>query len=565
MITRPKISEKYPIFTDISVVIFLAALVFCFVRIGQHWEAPLQSEVEINLSLWKLPGYTFFSLLRGFFAYGLSLAFALPYGYIAAHRPRAERVMLPLLDILQSIPVLGFLPGVVLALVTLFPNTNVGLEIASILMIFTGQVWNIAFSFHQSLRSIPSELNEVASLYRFSSWQKLLRVELPSSAVGLAWNSMLAMAGGWFFLMICEAFTLRNHDFRLPGLGAYISVAISRDDKTALLAGIVAMILMIISVDTFVWKPLIAWTQKFQMEEGGVKENEISRIGRWLLNSRLVQKMGVFLSSLISQILAWRARHLSRRYVQNISFSLLNTALLVLSGLLILWGAWRMVDLLRDLNLDQWLSVLSGALFTFLRVFAALMLGSLWTIPVGIWIGQSEKRAARFRPFVQVAASFPAPILYPLIFVGLHFLGMGASITATILMLLGTQWYILFNVIAGVVSMPSDISEVAHAYHFKRIQFWKIVWWPAIFPYLVTGWVTAAGGAWNASIVAEFVILGQQTSKASGLGSLISIAAADGHYGVLAASVLTMSIVVALINRFVWKKLYHFAETRYAY
>ena len=238
MIVRPAVRHPQTILADLGVMTLLAALLYGLVQVARHSYAPLQAQAEINLDVWALPGYTLLSLLRGVIAYGLSLAFAVTYGYIAAHRPGVERVMLPLLDILQSIPVLGFLPSTVLALVALFPNTNVGLELASILMIFTGQVWNMAFSFYQSLRNIPAELREASAVYHFSWWQRFCRVELPASAVGLVWNSMMAMAGGWFFLMVCEAFTLGTHDFRLPGLGAYMTVAIARHNGQAIVAGI---------------------------------------------------------------------------------------------------------------------------------------------------------------------------------------------------------------------------------------------------------------------------------------------------------------------------------------
>ena len=259
MITRAPVHKSSSIVVDVSVVLLVAAVLYGLVQVARRWQAPLQSTVEITLSLWALPGYTLLSLLRGFVAYGISLAFTLTYGYVAAHRPRLERVMIPLLDILQSIPVLGFLPGAVLALVTLFPHTNVGLELACILMIFTGQAWNMTFGFYQSLRGIPSELREAASLYQFNWWQRFRRVELPAAAISLTWNSMMAMAGGWFFLMVCEAFTLGAHDFRLPGLGAYMSVAIAHHDPQAIVAGIVAMVLMIVIVDACLWRPALVW------------------------------------------------------------------------------------------------------------------------------------------------------------------------------------------------------------------------------------------------------------------------------------------------------------------
>jgi len=571
MFARPTVKQPPLVLTDVGVITLLAAILYGVVRVAQHWQAPLQPQVDISLDFRALPGYTLLSLLRGFAAYGLSLAFALTYGYAAAHRPRAERLMLPLLDILQSIPVLGFLPGAVLALVALFPNTNAGLELASILMIFTGQVWNLAFSFYQSLRSIPLELREAASLYGFNWWQRFRRVELPAAAVALAWNSMMAMAGGWFFLMVCEAFTLGSHDFRLPGLGAYMSVAITRHNFPAIGAGIGAMILMIVLVDACVWRPLLVWAQKFRIEDTASSEGQGSRVLDWLRRSWLVAMTSERVAHPISEWLSSQATpahpktstRAARRVVP--AWRMISAFALGAGGCVTLWAAWQFVHLLSHLPVASWIQVFLGAGLTLLRVSGAVVLGSLWTVPVGIWIGRSDRRRSRLQPLVQVAASFPAPMLYPLVLLGLHQLGWGLGTSAVVLMLLGTQWYLLFNVIAGVSAVPSDLREAAAAYQFTARQRWSRLWWPAMFPYLVTGWVTAAGGAWNASIVAEYVSSGRQVSVTPGLGSLISVAASQGHYDVLAAGVLMMALVVIVINRRLWKPLYRLAETRYAY
>ena len=572
MITRSPVARSSSWLSDAWVVMLLAAVLYGVVRVAKHWQAPLQSHAEISLSFWALPGYTLLSLLRGVAAYGLSLGFALTYGYVAAHRPRAERLMLPLLDILQSIPVLGFLPGAVLALVTLFPNTNVGLELACILMIFTGQVWNMTFSFYQSVHSIPLELREASQLYQFNWWQRFRRVELPASAVGLAWNSMMAMAGGWFFLMVCESFTLGSHDFRLPGLGAYMSVAIEHRSLPAILAGITAMVLMIVLLDTCVWRPVLVWVQKFRIGETAAMDLEGSFVLDWLKSSRLAQTV---MSSLAHPLSEWLAAAANvptdppippefRRHA-HLALRLLGGLAMGVASVLMLWAALRLGHLMVRLPLREWGQVIGGAALTCARVFAAVALGSLWTIPAGIWIGRSDRRCSRLQPLVQVAASFPAPMLYPLILLGLHALGWRLGVGAAVLMLIGTQWYILFNVIAGASAVPADLREVADAYQFTPGQRWRTIWWPAVFPYLITGWVTAAGGAWNASIVAEYVSVGRDVSMTAGLGSLISTAASQGHYDLLAAGVLTMSIVVVLINRYLWKPLYRLAETRYVY
>lgn len=558
-----------------TVAIVVGALLYGFVHVAKHWHAPLQPQMDINLSLWALPGYTFLSLLRGFLAYGLSLLFTLTYGYLAAHRPRAEQFMLPLLDILQSIPVLGFLPSVVLALVALFPHTNIGLELASILMIFTGQVWNMTFSFYQSLSNIPLELHEASSLYQFNWWQRFRRVELPASAIGLSWNSMMAMAGGWFFLMVCESFTLGARDFRLPGLGAYMSVAIAQHNALAITAGIAAMVLMIVLVDACVWRPVLVWAQRFRFEETAAADVQGSLVLNWLKDSWLVQTAKAQVANPLNEWLTTKANTPSHEPAAGasgapatrlVSFGrVLQLLCLVLGACVAGWGAWRFAALLGHLQWHEWARVFGGAVMTLVRVSAAVILGTVWTVPVGIWIGRSDRRRAKLQPLVQIAASFPAPMLYPLIILALHQLGWGLGVGSVVLMLLGTQWYILFNVIAGASAVPDDLREVARSYQFTPQQYWWMVWWPAVFPYLITGWVTAAGGAWNASIVAEYVSTGHQVLVALGLGSLISVAASQGHYDLLAAGVLMMAIVVVSINRYLWKPLYRLAETRYAY
>ncbi len=571
MITRPTVQQSRSLIIDLGVVIFVAACLYGIVKVAQRWEAPLQPQVQISLSLWALPRYTLLSLLRGFAAYGLSLVFALTYGYLAAHRPRAERVMLPLLDILQSIPVLGFLPGAVLALVALFPNTNAGLEIASILMIFTGQVWNMTFSVYQSLRAIPEELVQAASVYQFNWWQRFRRLELPAAAVGLAWNSMMSMAGGWFFLMVCEAFTLGEHDFRLPGLGAYISVAASHRDLHALLAGLLAMATMVVAVDTLIWRPVLVWAQRFRLEDTAGTDLQSSFVLTWLRQSRLLQAAKARLAHPVSE---WLSAHaaaerqrsklptLSRHpWVGHLLNGLLTAAALGLT----FGAAWRLAHLLGQLPLSGWWEILVSSLLTWLRVSAAVVLSTLWTVPVGMWIGRSDRRCARLQPLVQVVASFPAPMLYPVLIIAFQALGWGLGWGAILLMMIGIQWYILFNVIAGASTVSQDLREVAQAFRFTPRQSWRTIWWPAVFPYLITGWVTATGGAWNASIVAEYVTLGKTTFIAPGLGSLISVAASQGRYDLLAASVLTMAVAVVMISRYVWKPLYRLASTRYAY
>ena len=507
---------------DLLIVLGLAGLLFGLLNLAQEWTTELRPTVEIDLSPWALPLYTFYSLMRGLFAYAMSLGFTLVYGYWAARDARAERILVPLLDVLQSIPVLGFMPGLVLALVLLFPQSNIGLELAAILMIFTGQAWNMTFSFYHSLRAIPADLREVAAVYRFNWWQRFSWVELPNSTMGLVWNSMMSMAGGWFFLMISEAFRLGEQDFRLPGIGSYMSVAVEQGDVEAMLWAILAMTLMIVLLDQLLWRPVVAWAQKFRVEEGGSQEQVSSWFLNWLRRSRLVAA-GDWLVGRLRAALPRLSRGeapprqgpgLAPVWAGWMSLGALATLLGALA-----YGAFWLVLLLGEVSPAVWGGLLASGGWTLGRVLFSTALGTLWALPAGLAIGLSPRLSRLLQPVVQVLASFPAPMLFPVVIAGLAWAGVSLGWGSVLLMLLGTQWYILFNVIAGAMALPADLREAARSY---RIQGWRRFWvlyFPAVFPYLVTGWVTAAGGAWNASIVSEFVTFHGQVLATDGLGA----------------------------------------------
>jgi NitT/TauT family transport system permease protein len=542
-------------------------MLYGILSLAAEWSAPHQAAVEINLSPWALPRYTLFSLSRGLIAYVISLAFTLIYGYWAAKDEIAARVLIPLLDILQSIPVLAFLPGLLMALDAIFPRNNVGLELAAILMIFTGQAWNMTFSFYHSVRSVPADQMDAATVYRFTWWQRLKWVELPFSTMGLVWNSMMSMAGGWFFLMITESYKLKDKDFRLPGIGSYMSVAVERGNTGAMLWAMLAMMLMIVGLDQILWRPVVVWAQKFRVEEGGEQPIMSSWVLDWLRRSRIVaaivRVLGHFrpMSSIRPRPTAKPVAIAAPADSSGRWFSLaIFMLLLVTLG----YGAWRLVFLLAQVPMAAWKGTLLAALATLARVLVSTALGTLWALPAGLAIGLSPKLSRIAQPVVQVAASFPAPMLFPLAIAALRFAGISLDFGSIVLMLLGTQWYILFNVIAGAMSIPADLRETARSY---RLTLWprvKILYVPAVFPYLVTGWVTAAGGAWNASIVAEYVTFKGETLQTRGLGSQISDATFHGDFPLLAASVLVMAVVVVTFNRSVWRRLYHLAEQRYS-
>jgi NitT/TauT family transport system permease protein len=556
---------------DLLIVVSLAGVLYGVVVLaGQMTQRP-QEEIVLDTSWWALPRYTFFSLCRGLIAFVLSLLFTLSYGYWAAKDPLARRVLIPLLDILQSIPVLGFMPALLLVFVNLFPKSNIGLELAAIVSIFTGQAWNMTFSFYQSVRSVPQDMHEAATVYRFSWWERFKWVELPYSGMGLVWNSMMSMAGGWFFLATIEGLEIGGHHYWSPGIGSYIKQATSGDhwDWGALVGGVVAMVLMIVLLDQLLWRPVVAWAQKFRVEEGGAHEETTSWFLDWLRRSRLLAWVkkhwhGVRLrrSNTVTKPAGepqdptkpWRWAGI----VSNILFGLLVA--------LLAWGLYQLAVLIRNLVWAEWGQLLYMAGCTLARVLTAVIIGTLWALPAGLAIGLTPRLSRILQPAVQVLASFPAPLLFPMVVFLLETIGLSLNWGSILLMLLGTQWYILFNVIAGAMAVPADLREAARSYRLGRWQRFKVLYFPAVFPYLVTGWVTAAGGAWNASIVAEYIDFTKPPLTATGLGARIMEAAGEvpADYPMLAASVMVMSMVVVMFNRIVWRRLYRLAEERYS-
>jgi len=570
-VTRPAGSRWiWAVLIDIAVFLFVCAAIFGVYAIGRSWLGPAHPHVEISQNPRVLPLYALYSLVRISVAYVFSLVFALAYGYIAASSRRAEIIMVPLLDILQSIPVLSFLPGVMLAMVAIFPHSQLGVELGSILLIFTGQVWNIAFSFYSSLKTIPRELNEVAILYRFSRWQRFAELDLPFSTIGLVWNSMMSVAGGWFFLMACEMFVLGKRDFRLPGLGSFLQTAASHGNKRAILWGVAAMIAVIVLLDQLVWRPIIVWADKFKFEQvessGAAQSTLLNLIGR----ASIVLRLYRLILQPVFHWLTLKFTRGARRAAETISAPKQNLlrrwiGYLLAVGVLVGLGfaVFHAARELSDLHREDYDELLESAALTFLRVNTALILGALWTVPVGVAIGSNPRLARIAQPLVQMAASIPATALFPIILLFLLRLRGGLEIAAMLLMLLGTQWYILFNVIAGAMAIPTDLKEAAQIYRFRSWDRWRQLILPGIFPYLVTGMMTASGGAWNASIVAEYFHFQGRIVSTAGLGSTISSASDSGRFDVLLASTLIMATVVVLINRLLWRRLYRLASSRF--
>ncbi len=555
---------------DIAVFAAVFAVIFGVYSIGRSWLGPVKVESAISQNPRSLPLYALYSLVRILLAYAISLVFALLYGYVAAKSKHAEMVLIPLLDILQSIPVLSFLPGVMLAMVALFPNRQLGVEIGSIILIFTGQVWNIAFSFYSSLKTIPRDLREAAIIYRFSRWQRFVELDLPFSTIGLVWNSMMSVAGGWFFLMACEMFVLGDKDFRLPGLGSFLQTAASSGNTSAMLWGLATMVAVIVLMDQLIWRPVIAWADKFkfeQVESSSTSQNSLLNFIR--KESFIIRAYRRVFHPMVDWLTARFARS-ARRASETIRSS--NAAkprpwiawlFVPVAAVLVGYGVYRCFQELSHLHRGDYFLLVRSAGYTFLRVNLALVIGALWTIPVGVAVGFSPRFARFMQPIVQLAASIPATALFPVILVFLVQLRGGVEIAAMTFMLLGTQWYILFNVIAGAMAIPTDLKEAAHIFRFTRFDRWRYLILPGIFPYLVTGMVTASGGAWNASIIAEYFHFRGGIVEAPGLGSTISRASDAGRFDLLLASTLIMATVVVLINRLLWRRLFRLASTRY--
>jgi NitT/TauT family transport system permease protein len=551
-------------YADLAVGGGLLGLLYLVVAVAHSYPpAGAGAGPRIDLGYGHLPIYAALSVFRMAAAYVLSLAFSLAYGYLAAYNRRAEKVLLPVLDILQSIPVLSFLPSVVLALVALFPHGRFGVEMASILLIFTAQAWNMTFSFYHSLITIPRELREVAAMHQLSAWQRFRRLELPFAVVGLVWNSMMSWAGGWFFLMASEMFSLGSRDFRLPGLGSYLQVAANRGDYAAIAAGLATLFLVIVAIDQLLWRPVVAWADKFKIETVRGEAPPRSAVLIVLRRSRLVDWLHGRLLSPLGEALDRRfsgqpARPPAGRTGRS------GQVLAALLALGVAYAVWRGVALLSTLPARQAALLPEAALATFLRVWVSLIAGAAWTVPVGVFIGMHRAWANRLQPVVQILASFPATALFPVLVLWIVRAGGGLNLASVALMLLGTQWYVLFNVIAGAMAIPDDLKEAAHLFGLRGWERWRTLVLPAIFPHLVTGLVTAAGGAWNASIVSEYVRVSGQTLATTGLGALISTATDRGDYALLLASTASLSVLVVLVNRLFWRRLYGLAEQRFS-
>ncbi len=547
--------------------LILAALVLIALGV-QHMSEPLV-RIEghpVSLDPRALPLYALLTTLRMLAALLASLVFTFTYATLAAKSRRAELILVPVLDILQSVPILGFISFTVVFFLGLFPGSQLGAECAAIFAIFTSQAWNMAFSFYQSLRTVPADLDEVARSYRFSSWHRFWRLEVPFAMPGLVWNMMLSMSGGWFFVVASESVTVGSTTFNLPGIGSYLAAAIAARDLAAVGFAVLAMLVVILLYDQLLFRPLLAWADRFRLEQ--TPSDVLER--PWLM--RLAQRTRL-LSGTLRPLLGtarWSyGLHLPLRPVGVLpvlravpgrALDLLWGGLVTALAVLAAWIVFRYVR--AELDLQDLLTALGLGLLTLARVAVLLVLASLVWVPVGVLIGLRPRLAAAVRPLVQFLAAFPANLLFPVVVVMIVRFRLDPDIWLSPLMILGTQWYILFNVIAGAGLFPQDLRDAASNLGLGGWAWWRKIMLPAVFPYFITGAVTAAGGSWNASIVAELVRWGSTRLEAHGLGAYIAKASAAGDFPRIILGIAVMALFVTLTNRLVWRPLYLYAERR---
>lgn len=547
------------------VLVILAAVAWA----GADMDVPFEvgQETPISLDPANLPEYSLMTVTRMFVAMAFSLLFTFTYGTLAAKSARAERLMMPLLDVLQSVPILGFLTITVTGFIALFPGSRLGLEMASIFAIFTSQAWNMAFSFYQSLKTVPEDLKEASAVYHLSPWQRFWRLETPFAVPGLLWNMMMSMSGGWFFVVASEAISVSGTDVMLPGIGSYIAVAIDQGSGAGVAWAIAAMLVVILAYDQLFFRPLIAWADKFKITDLPGEERPRSWVADLFHRARLTRVLSprpavVWFTSLGSRGLDKPARP-RRRTEPTARDRWLDRAwdgLLVVGALAC--AAWLVMYIHTEVGWAEVGEVFLMGAATGARVMVLILLASLLWVPVGIWIGFRPRVAQRVGPVIQFLAAFPANLFYPVLTAFVVANSLDINIWASPLMILGTQWYILFNVIAAASTVPMEMRHAASNFGLKGVLKWRRFLLPAVFPGYVTGAVTAAGGSWNASIIAEVVQWGPTTLTAYGVGAYITDATNAGDTIRVVLGVSVMCVYVILFNRLFWQRLYDLAEKR---
>lgn len=542
----------------------LFALAFGAAQMARPYE--LGQPLPISLDPWMLPYYLLRTTLRMFLALGASLVFACVFAVLATRYKVAEKILVPMLDILQSIPILGFLSITVTGFIALFPGNLLGVECAAIFAIFTSQAWNMAFSLYQSLRTVPAELREASSVFQLSAWHRFWRLELPFAMPGLLWNMMMSMSGGWFFVVASEAISVSNQNIKLPGVGSYIAMAIEARDIGAIGWAIGGMLIGITLYDQLFFRPLIAWADKFRFEEGSSEDAPRSWLLTWLRRTDRLKRIVIGAAKMLERSLVlFRRDHdgtsiKARPQLPNEAVARVWDATIAAAVLLAI--VWLVRFIHTEVGWSEVGHVFLLGFYTMLRVLVLIALAALVWVPIGVWIGMNPRWAGRLQGVAQFMAAFPANLMFPVAVLFIVRWQLNPNIWLAPLMVLGTQWYLLFNVIAGASTIPTELRYAAENFGLKGWLKWRRYLLPAVFPSFVTGAITASGGSWNASIVAEYVTWGDTTLQAVGLGSYIAHMTAIGDFPRIALGIGVMCVFVMAMNHFVWRRLYELAENR---
>lgn len=562
---RKALPNQYDLFA--FALIFAALIAISRVSHGVTLPLAAPESTVVSLDYGLLPYFALRTTLRMFAAIAASLVFTFVYATLAAKSRRASLVLIPMLDVLQSVPILGFLSFTVTFFLGLFPGSVLGAECAAVFAIFTSQAWNMAFSFYQSLRNVPRDLIEVARGFRLSGWQRFWQLETPFAMPGLIWNTMMSMSGGWFFVVASEAISVGDTTIKLPGIGSYLALAIEEKRIDAVFAAILAMLAVIIAYDQLLFRPLVAFGARFRVELSAGQTQEKSFVAHVFARTRWIGALLRGPAELFQSLALLRMELPIRASAaaapkQGVS-RLIDIVWVALVGLAAIWAGWLIIDYIRQEL--SWKDVLQSILYTLItmaRVILLMALASLAWVPVGVWIGLRPALAEKVQPLAQFLAAFPANVVFPVAVVLILKFSLNPDIWLSFLIVFGTQWYILFNVIAGASAFPNDLKEAVANFRIRGWNWWRNVIIPGIFPYYVTGALTASGGSWNAAIVAEYVKWGNETVSAHGIGAYIAKATADGDYPKIVLGVAIMSIFVIIFNRLLWRPLYDLAERR---
>ncbi|MGY3621446.1 ABC transporter permease [Bradyrhizobium sp. USDA 10063] len=553
---------------DLVALLLLIGTLVLIVYGGRQTIEPLSelTHTPVSLDPRNLPLYALRTTMRMLLAIVCSTVFTFIYATLAAKSRRAEIVLIPLLDILQSVPILGFLTFTVVFFMNLFPGQVLGAELACVFAIFTSQAWNMTFSMYQSLRSVPKDLEEATQSFHLSGWQRFWRLDVPFAMPGLIWNAMMSMSGGWFFVVASEAITVGNTTVTLPGVGSYVALAIQQQNLPAIVYALMTMLLVIIAYDQLLFRPIVAWADKFRFEQTASGEPPTS----WMLDlfrrTRALRALTYPLGAANKAISTLRISLpavLRPRANSSQPSRLIDGIWVAVVAAVTSYAAWKIYQYLSaTLGWSDVTTAIGYGFVTLARVIVLIALATIIWVPIGVWIGLRPKLAERIQPLAQFLAAFPANLAFPVFVVLIVHFGLNPNIWLSPLMILGTQWYILFNVIAGAAAFPSDLREAAGSFHLKGWRWWVKVILPGIFPYYVTGAITASGGSWNASIVAEVASWGDTHLTAIGLGSYIARATEAGDFPKVVLGIAVMCVMVTLFNRLLWRQLYAFGERR---